>query len=197
LPFLCIIKVAQRSSAFLVTANISANLSEIFAAAAFPDDLWHIFNQQKMAKKELDMKRELARYYYMQGEAQKVIAQKVGSTESAVSRWAKAENWEQRRAGMNITRPELVNKMLMVINNLLEQATTAASDGNYDNMAGLSDKLAKFAAVIEKLDKKANIVDAIEVFMAFGKWLQYRMAFDKEVTPELIKAINHYQDLYI
>jgi hypothetical protein len=79
---------------------------------------------------------------------------------------------------MNITRPELVNKMLMVINNLLEQATTAASDGNYDNMAGLSDKLAKFAAVIEKLDKKANIVDAIEVFMAFGKWLQYRMSFD-------------------
>jgi DNA-binding XRE family transcriptional regulator len=150
-----------------------------------------------MAKKELDMKRELARYYYMQGEAQKAIAQKVGVSEPTISKWTKQENWEQRRAGMNITRPELVNKMLMVINNLLEQATTAASDGNYDNMAGLSDKLAKFAAVIEKLDKKANIVDAIEVFMAFGKWLQYRMSFDKEVTPELIKAINHYQDLYI
>ena len=36
-------------------------------------------------------------------------------------------------------------------------------------IAGLGDKLAKLSAVIEKLDKKANVVDAIEVFMAFSK----------------------------
>jgi hypothetical protein len=33
--------------------------------------------------------------------------------------------------------------------------------------------------------------------MAFGKWIQYRQSFDSEVTPELVKAINKYQDLYI
>jgi hypothetical protein len=41
------------------------------------------------------------------------------------------------------------------------------------------------------------VVDAIEVFMAFGKWMQYRSSFDSEITPELLKAINKYQDLYI
>ena len=64
-------------------------------------------------------------------------------------------------------------------------------------IAGLGDKLAKLSAVIEKLDKKANVVDAIEVFMAFSKWIEYRSTIDPDVTPELVKAINKYQDLYI
>ena len=64
-------------------------------------------------------------------------------------------------------------------------------------VAGLGDKLAKLSAVIEKLDKKANVVDVIEVFMAFSKWIEYRSTIDPEVTPELVRAINKYQDLYI
>ena len=42
-----------------------------------------------------------------------------------------------------------------------------------------------------------NVVDAIEVFMAFSKWIEYRSTIDPDVTPELVKAINKYQDLYI
>ena len=45
--------------------------------------------------------------------------------------------------------------------------------------------------------KKASIVDVIEVFMAFSKWMQFRMSFDDEITPELLKTINKYHDLYI
>lgn len=132
--------------------------------------------------------------YYMQGEAQKSIAEKVGVSAVTVSKWVTIGGWESLKAASNITRPELVNKLLMAVNKLLDQVNTS---NDPTILAGLSDKLAKFASVIEKLDKKANIVDAIEVFMAFGKWMQYRQAFDSDITPELIKAINHYQDLYI
>ena len=45
--------------------------------------------------------------------------------------------------------------------------------------------------------EKASIVDVIEVFMAFSKWMQFRMSFDDEITPELLKTINKYHDLYI
>jgi len=83
---------------------------------------------------------------------------------------------------------------LQSVNSLLDEAI---QNNNVTELAGLPDKLAKFASVIEKLDKKANVVDAIEVFMAFNKWLQHRQSFDKEVTPELMKAINRLQDLYI
>ena len=64
-------------------------------------------------------------------------------------------------------------------------------------IAGLGDKLAKLSSVIEKLDKKANVVDAIEVFMAFSRWLEYRSQTDPEITPELLKAINKYRDKYL
>jgi hypothetical protein len=33
--------------------------------------------------------------------------------------------------------------------------------------------------------------------MAFNKWLQYRATTDPDVTPELIKAINKYQDKFL
>ena len=44
---------------------------------------------------------------------------------------------------------------------------------------------------------KSNVVDAIEVFMAFSKWLEYRSQTDPDVTPELMRVINKYQDMYI
>ena len=64
-------------------------------------------------------------------------------------------------------------------------------------MAGVPDKLAKLASTIEKLDKKANIVDTIEVFMAFSKWLEFQAQTDREITPELLAAFNKYQNRYI
>ncbi len=121
------------------------------------------------------------------------IADKVGVSRVTVSKWCNADAWKEARAAKNITRQELTNKLLGVIYKLLEQI----DDKDDINAAGLADKLSKLAAVVEKLDKKANVIDAIEVFMAFSRWLEYRAATDPDVTPELIKAINKYQDKYI
>lgn len=104
------------------------------------------------------------------------------------------EGWKEARAAKNITRPELVNKLLLTIDTLITQVN---SSDDPSLIAGLGDKLAKLSSVIEKLDKKANVVDAIEVFMAFSKWLEYRSQTDPEVTPELMRVINKYQDMYI
>lgn len=53
------------------------------------------------------------------------------------------------------------------------------------------------ASVIEKLDKKASIVDTVEVFMAFSKWLEYKAMTNQEITPEFIRQVNTLQDQYI
>ena len=145
-------------------------------------------------RKEQEKKKEHARILYLQGEAQKSIAEKVGASAVSISKWVKMGGWESVKAAQNITRPELVNKLLVTVNKLLDEVNASNDPAA---LAGLSDKLSKLASVIEKLDKKANIVDAIEVFMAFGKWMQYRSSFDASVTPELVKAINKFQDLYI
>ena len=94
----------------------------------------------------------------------------------------------------SITRPELVNKLLITIDLLISQVNES---GSPEQVAALGDRLAKLSSVIEKLDKKANVVDAIEVFMAFSKWLQFRAQGDPNITPELLRTFNYYQDLFI
>lgn len=145
-------------------------------------------------KKTLEEKKEYARLLFMQGDEQKVIAEKTGVSAVTINRWVREGGWKEHRAAANITRPELVNKLLHTIDRLIEQVMQS---DDVDAMAGLGDKLAKLSTTIERLDKKASIVDVIEVFMAFSKWMQYRMEFDDNITPELLKTINHYHDLYI
>lgn len=145
-------------------------------------------------KKELEDKKDFARLLYMQGEQQKVIAEKVGVSAQTITKWVNVGGWVEQRAAQNITRPELVNKLLRTVDKMIE-AVNDSDDPDAAN--GLGDKLAKFAATIEKLDKHTSIVDVIEVFMAFSKWLQFQAEFDEDITPELLKTINKYHNQYI
>ncbi len=148
-----------------------------------------------MAKKDYASKRELAKLYYLQGDTQKSIAAKVNVSEVTVGNWVEKYGWRELRAGINVTRPEIVNKNLMLISKLLDRLN--AEDVELANIGKIVDQISKLAAAIERIDKKANVIDAIEVFTALNRWLEARMQYDKEVTPELIKTINKYQDLYI
>lgn len=145
-------------------------------------------------KADNEKKKSLARALFLSGMEMTEIADKVGVSRVTISKWCAADGWKEARAAKSVTRPELTNKILLTIDKILEDVLQS---GDISETAGVADKLSKLSAVIEKLDKKANVVDAIEVFMAFSKWLEYRAATDPEVTPELIKAINKYQDKYI
>jgi hypothetical protein len=147
-----------------------------------------------MARNERESKKEYARILFMQGEMQKTIAEKTGLTPVTINKWVKNNGWEALRAASNITRPELVNKLLRTINNLLDEVNNTKDP---TLMVSLGDRLSKFASTIEKLDRKASVVDAIEVFMAFNRWIQYRRTIDPELSPELVRTINKYQDIYV
>lgn len=147
-----------------------------------------------MTKAEIEKKKNLARSLYMSGMDQKEIADQIGVSRVSVSNWCRAEGWQETRAAKNISRPELVNKLLRTIDSLIDKVNDS---GDATLIGSLADKLSKLSATIEKLDKNANVVDAIEVFIAFNKWLEYNRAFDPEITPELIKTINKYQNRFL
>lgn len=147
-----------------------------------------------MTKAETERKKALARTLYMAGKEQIEISEQIEVSRQTLTRWAKEGGWKETRAATNVTRPELVNKLLLTIDRLITQVNESEDP---DLMAGLGDKLAKMSSVIEKLDKKANVVDAIEVFMAFSKWMEFRAKTDENITPQLLKTFNHYQDLFI
>ena len=138
-----------------------------------------------MGKLENEQRRELARMYYLQGMTQKEIADKIGVSRNTISAWIKEGGWDSFRAAKTITRKELVYKMLEQINEKLETKDWTA------------DEIVKAASAIEKLDKQTNVVTVIEVFTAYNTWLVGRMQVDKELTPELVKVMNRYQDLFI
>lgn len=147
-----------------------------------------------VGKVEIEKKKEVARSAYMQGMLQKEIAAKVGVSEKTVSSWVESGRWATIRAGVHVTRPELVHKALDAVNRLLDQIYESQ---DVELMNKLPDQLAKYASFIDKLDKQANVVSAIDVFIAFSKWIRHRAQFDSEITPELIAAIEKYHDLYI
>ncbi len=130
----------------------------------------------------------------MSGMEMTEIADKVGVSRVTISKWCNADGWKEARAAKNITRPELTNKILLSIDKLLEEANNSDDPAL---VAGLADKLAKFSAVIEKLDKKANVIDVIDVFKAFSGWLEFRAQTDPSITLELIQQVNHLQDMFI
>ena len=144
--------------------------------------------------KETEKKKSLARSLYLSGMEQNEIADKVDVSRITISRWVNNEGWKEARAAKNISRPELVNKLLLTIDGMIENVNKS----NDPTLVGsLADKLSKLSSTIEKLDKKANVIDAIEVFMAFNRWIQDQASYDPEITPELIKAINKYQNKFL
>lgn len=141
----------------------------------------------RMTKKTIEQsqRQELARMYFMQGLPQKDIAEKVGVSRNTISAWIKENKWDTMRAATTVSRRELVTKMLLQIDEKLQSGTWSA------------DEICKAANAVEKLDKQTNIVTIIEVFSAYNTWLVSRMQVDSELTPELVKIMNKYQDIFI
>lgn len=147
-----------------------------------------------MKKKDSTNLKEIAKTLYLNGTLQKEIAERLGVSPQTIVKWVKADNWDTLRAARQVTRTELVNKTLASINQLLDNVLQS---GDPDAMTGLGDKLSKLAGAIEKLDKKATVVDFIEAFIEFERWLIGRQAFDKSITDDLIKTINKLHDHFI
>ncbi|MFC2672796.1 MAG: terminase [Prevotella melaninogenica] len=147
-----------------------------------------------MTKAEVEKKKTIGRSLYLSGMEQTEIADQLGVSRVTVSKWCTTEGWKEARAAKNISRPELVNKLLLTIDGLIENVNKSDDP---TVIGSLADKLSKLSATIEKLDKKANVIDAIEVFMAFNRWIQDQASFDPDITPELVKAINKYQNKFL
>ncbi|MBD5337688.1 MAG: putative DNA-binding transcriptional regulator [Bacteroides sp.] len=146
-----------------------------------------------MTKSELEKKKDLARTLYMSGMEQIEIADKVGVTRQSLSKWCREGGWKETRAAKTITRTELIRKLLLRVSDLLDKVKSEPKLAD-----SLGDQLSKLTAAIDKLDKsQANVVNAIEVFMSFSRWLEFRAKSDPMITPELLKTINKLQDVYL
>ena len=147
-----------------------------------------------MANNKKDNSQELARVLYMSGMAAEEIADKVGVVRQTVSRWINTLGWKEMRAACSVTRPELINKVLVSINNLLDRANGMGDD---EAAAGLGDKLIKLANAIEKLEKKTSVVDRVDTLIDFEGWLLKNRELYPELTPEMTRLVNRLHGDYL
>lgn len=130
----------------------------------------------------------------MGGLPQEEILQKVEVSRQTLSRWINTLGWKEMKAARTITRPELVNKLLASINSLLDKAN---EPGNEDMLASLGDKLIKTATAIEKLERKASVVERTDTVIDFENWLAARRAEYPELTDEAFRLVNRLHNDYL
>ena len=99
-----------------------------------------------MTKAEIERKKQLGRSLYLSGMELTEIADQLGVSRQSVSKWCSTDGWKEARAAKNISRPELVNKLLLAIDNLIAQVNES---GDPEAIGALADKLSKLSATIE------------------------------------------------
>ena len=97
------------------------------------------------------------------------------------------------KAARSITRPELVNKLLSSINSLLDKAN---EPGNEDMLAA-GRQAYQDSTAIEKLEKKASVVDRIDTMIDFENWLASHRDEYPQLTNELFQLVNQLHNDYL
>ena len=142
-------------------------------------------------------KKGIAKSLYLDGNyTQEEIADKVGTTRQTVSRWVKAENWEEIKASVTITPAQIIaqwNRQIIEINKKIN----ARADGERFATIQEADAIAKLAGAIKKLEADIGVPDCVSVAMRFLSWLrpldieaakQFNNLFDAFIKDQMAKA---------
>lgn len=135
-------------------------------------------------------KKGIAKSLYLDGNyTQEEIADKVGTTRQTVSRWVKAENWEEIKASVTITPAQIIaqwNRQIVEINKKIN----ARPDGERFATTQEADALSKLAGSIKKLEADTGVPDCVSVAMRFLSWL-------RPLDIEAAKQFNNLFDAFI
>jgi transcriptional regulator with XRE-family HTH domain len=146
-------------------------------------------NKKKRTRQEMDQIYDYAKMLYVHDKlSQKDIAAKTGVSEVTISKWAKADNWEDYRKAISITRDE---RYRSTINQLTELDNLIASrdDNHRFPDKDESNIRRKLVADLKALEVECGIVDVINVSIKLLEWLRQ---VDNEKAKELSEIFNSY-----
>lgn len=125
-----------------------------------------------MADLKSEQKKALAREIYLLGSyTYEEIASKVDVQRQTISRWAKAGKWDELKAGMSVTREEILKRMYQHLNNINEDILTR-TEGERRPSSKEADVMVKLAAAIKSMETDVGIADLVSAGMRFGDWLR-------------------------
>lgn len=135
-------------------------------------------------------KKEWAGMLYLKENlTQQEIADKVGVSRITVNKWIKAEMWEQRKAGLTLTREEQIRLLYQQVAEI-NRNIKDRPEGKRFATSKEADVLIKLSSAIKKMETESGIADIIDVGMRFIEFL-------RPVNLELAKDVTRMFDLFV
>lgn len=143
-----------------------------------------------MAELTNKQKKEWAGMLYLKENlTQQEIADKVGVSRITVNKWIKAEMWEQRKAGLTLTREEQIRLLYQQVAEI-NRNIKDREEGKRFATSKEADVLIKLSSAIKKMETESGIADIIDVGMRFIEFL-------RPVNLELAKDVTRMFDLFV
>lgn len=131
-----------------------------------------------MASITNDKKKALAKDIYTLGQFTfEEIAEKVGSTRQTVSKWCKEGQWDELKAGMTVSREQILKGMYSQVHEI-NKAIRTKNDGERYATPSQADTLSKLSAAIQKMENDTGISDLVSAGIRFSDWMR-RVDMDK------------------
>lgn len=119
-----------------------------------------------------DKKKALAKDIYTLGQFTfEEIAEKVGSTRQTVSRWCREGQWDELKAGMTVSREQILKGMYSQVDEINKAIQTKEKGTRYASPAQ-ADTLSKLSAAIKKMEMDTGISDLVSAGIRFAEWLR-------------------------
>ncbi len=136
-----------------------------------------------MTKQEALQKRDLAKLLFIHETlTQKEIAARIGVSEVTASKWAKADNWDQLRVSITITKEEQLKNLYRQLSEI-NKAISERDDRKYATTAE-ADTISKLANAIDKMETDIGVSDIISVGKKFITWMRkFDLKKAQEFTP--------------
>lgn len=138
----------------------------------------------------IKQKKEWAKLLFLKEQmTQKEIAAKVNVAEKTLSKWIKAEDWNQLKASITITKEESLRRFYMQVNEINDLIASREPGSRFPSSKE-SDVLVKLTATIKNLETETSIADVIEVFKKFIHFL-------RPISLEKAQEFIEFQDMFI
>ena len=112
-------------------------------------------------------KKEYAGVLYLKDNlTQQEIAEKVGVSRQTLSKWIKAEKWEERKVGITLTREDQISNLHRQVAEINKVIMEREAGKRYATPSEAD------TAAIKKMESDVGIADIISVGMRFINWLR-------------------------